>query len=576
MKSVKLLVAIVGVVGFAIAARLLAPASDTNLIDPLGNAFSPLPEGVVSTGAGLGVLLLGAWLLGKAAQAVGFSKITGYLVFGILASPKVGAAIFGEQIPWILSPAQRDNLTLVNELAIALIALTAGGEIQLDFVKRAFKSISLILLFEFTLVLVAITALMSVLLSQSPVFAEYGGLLTVILVSLVIAIVATANSPAVVIAIIGETRADGPMSRTALSVTVCKDLLLIIVFAVALAVATNAASSAKQAAMQEAAEAAAAGELSPEERRFLERADDAGEPMPDTAEQAVGEPSNIAADNPGENGGSGETTAPATADGGRTSDAGPPNAEQSSLPDANAPPSAPAESTESPSADSAPAERGSVLVKLTKQLGGSMLAGLIIGAGLAWYIRNINAALPIVVVLGSFGVALLSKELGLKTLIVGLAAGLTMANLYRQQSHALFERVEELSVPVYAIFFAVAGSKVDPGLLADVWVYVVLYVVLRAAAVWGGTGLGCKLAGTEKPASTWLWTAFVPQAGISLALAVVVSEQFAEFAFASQVFGILLSSIAINELLGPILFKFALGRAGETDAGTSAAEGHGH
>jgi Kef-type K+ transport system membrane component KefB len=540
-QSLKLLVAIVAVVGFAVAARLLAPSSPASLIDPLGNTFSPLPEGLLSTGAGLGVLLLGAWLLGKAAQAVGFSKITGYLVFGIIASPKVGEAVLGSGMPWILSEGQRDNLTLVNELAIALIALTAGGEIRLDFLKKAFKSISLILLFEFTLVLIAITALMSVLLEQTGVFAEYGGLATVVLVSAVIGIVATANSPAVVIAILGETRSDGPMSRTALSVTVCKDLLLIVVFAVALAVATNAASTAKAKVL---------AERGPQPAAQVEGVDTAeAGAVKGASERAARDVNGMAA-------GGADAGAAGVADEGQDDGAPGPTADAADA-----------------AGKGGRAAGGSVLTKLTKQLGGSMVAGLLIGMGLAWYIRTVNAALPIVLVLGSFGVALLSKELGLKTLIVGLSAGLTMANVYRQQAHGLFERVEELSVPVYAVFFAVAGAKVDPSLLAGLWVFVVLYVLLRGAAVWAGTGLGCKLAGVEAPGSRWVWTAFVPQAGISLALAVVVEEQFAAFAFSEKVFGILLSSIAINELLGPILFKFGLGRAGEAGGATPGSGG---
>ncbi len=503
---------------FAVLANVLEPAPGQSPIDPLGNTFEPISPDILATGTGLGVLLLGGWLLGKAAQRIGLSKITGYLVFGILSGPAVGAAITGNNTTWILTKGQVDNLTLVNELAIALIALTAGGEIRLDFLKEAFAKISAVLALEFTLVLAAVTALMSVLLSGNEVFAEYGGTTTVILVALVVGIVATANSPAVVIAIIGESNADGPMSRLALSVTVCKDLLLIIAFAIALAVATNAAATAKERAAQDDTPIPAAQELLQEESQ----------------------PTNNSTQPPGA-----DATNQTTNESDEDTDA---------LLDAD--------DTQTDQPDQL-AKKPSVTVALTKQLGGSMIAGIGLGLALAWYVAKVNARLPVVLVLGSFAVALIAEQLGLKTLIVGLSAGLTMANLYPKQAHDLFDHVEELSVPVYAIFFAVAGTKVDPKLLADVWVFVVLYVILRAAAVWAGTGLGCKIANVEPPASRWLWTAFVPQAGISLALAVVVADQFSEFAFSEKVFGILISAIAINELLGPILFKFGINKAGE-------------
>ena len=53
-------------------------------------------------------------------------------------------------------------------------------------------------------------------------------------------------------------------------------------------------------------------------------------------------------------------------------------------------------------------------------------------------------------------------------------------------------------------------------------------------------------------------------AGISLALATIVAAQFESFAFSDKIYAILLSSIAIHELIGPILFKFALEKAGES------------
>ena len=504
--------AIAALVAVAMFARILASppdqddpadpgAADAILTDALGETFEPPSIGLLETGTALGVLLLGAWLLGKIVSGFGLSKITGYLVFGILAGPGVGAWITGSEGTWLLTIAQQENLKLVNDLAIALIALTAGGEIKLSFVRKAFRSISMILSFEFTLVLVVVTGLMTVLLHNSGELADYGGLTTAILVALVVGVVATANSPAVVMAILSETRADGPMARTALSVTVCKDLLLIIVFAVALTLAAGAAADAKRSI---------------------------------TSSESVG-----------------STPVPVQVEG----------ADEAMGPDG-----APDQHLDAGELGEAPvSEQPSVVVKLTKQLGGSMVAGVFVGALLAFYARKVKSYLPIVLVLGSFAVALISKELGLKTLIVGLTAGLTMSNVFKSLADDVFHTIEELSVPVYALFFAVAGTKVDPSLLGDVWVFVVLLVALRLGAVWAGTGIGCKASGMEPPASRWIWTAFVPQAGISLALAIVVYDQFksADFQFADVVFNILLSSIAINERIGPILFKLGIFRSGE-------------
>ncbi|MFG0274720.1 MAG: cation:proton antiporter [Phycisphaerales bacterium] len=487
-QAIRIVGAIAVLIGFVFLAGYFrdsaAPPPATDLFGRPINAF---PEGLVSTAKAVGLLLLGGWLLGQLASTVGLSRITGYLVFGIIASPKVGEFLMGGSGRWILAAEQQPYLTLVNNLAIALIALTAGCKIDLRDIREAFRSISLILVFEFTLVLIAVTALLSVMLARNPIFAEYGGLLTVILVAAVVGVVATANSPAVVIAVLSETNAKGVMSSTSLSVTVCKDLLLIIVFALLLGLASNAASTAQAEAVS------------------------ASQPPPAVAAAVEGEPA-------------------------------------ASTPD-DLPPSD---------------QRGSILTKLTKQIGGSLLGGVGIGVALAMYLRRTDAYLAIILTLGSFAIALICAELGLKPLLVGLAAGLTIANRYKDYKPDLFRAIEQMSVPVYVLFFAVAGAKIDPRLVGEVWGYVAALVTLRALSIWVGTGVGCALSGVDAPASKWIWTAFVPQAGISLALAVVVAEEFQVFAFSDKIYAILLSSIAINELVGPVLFKIGLERAGET------------
>lgn len=469
MKSVaRILLVIATLVAIVIASNWFhATTSVSDAVDALGQPILKYPGGLVSTAKAIGLLLLGGWLMGLIASEIGFSKITGYLVFGILASPKVGAFLIGEDMRWVLSSSQQPYLVLVNDVAIVLIALTAGSKINLVEVRKRFAAITTILAFEFLIVLAAVVALMSFMLSRTDAFSEYGGLMTTVLVALVIGVVATANSPAVVIAVLNETKADGPLARTALAVTIWKDLVLIVVFAVALAMAVSAAAS--------------------------------GLPTPETGGAAL----------------------------------------------------------------EAAAKGPSIWVKVTKQIGGSMLMGGGIGVLLAWYIRRGFAHPAMLLTLGAFAITLISDELGLKPLVVGLAAGLMIANRYAQQKRSLQDAVEELSVPVYVLFFAVAGTKVDPALVSEVWGFVLALVTLRLGAVWAGTTLGCKVSGMEGPAARWMWTAFVPQAGISLALTVVVAEQFRGFGFADKVYAVLLSAIAFNELVGPVLFKYGLGRAKE-------------
>ena len=151
---------------FVLLVDQFSPASSgATLTDALGRAFSMPSSALMSTGTGFGVLLLGAWLIGRAAASIKLPKITGYLLFGIVVGPNTAPmvvealnAMFGLTIdpksaPTIIGKDELDYLKLVNDLAIALIALTAGSEIHLDFVKRMAKTILSVLILQVILIM---------------------------------------------------------------------------------------------------------------------------------------------------------------------------------------------------------------------------------------------------------------------------------------------------------------------------------------------------------------------------------------------------------------------------------------
>ncbi|MGD2121996.1 MAG: hypothetical protein PVJ76_09635, partial [Gemmatimonadota bacterium] len=82
----------------------------------------------------MGFVLLAATVAGSLAAQVGFPKITGFLAVGIMAGPSVSGLI-----PW----GALDELRLIEKFALALIALLAGGELKIDALRPAAKSIAL-------------------------------------------------------------------------------------------------------------------------------------------------------------------------------------------------------------------------------------------------------------------------------------------------------------------------------------------------------------------------------------------------------------------------------------------------
>ncbi|HKO93877.1 MAG TPA: sodium:proton exchanger, partial [Polyangiaceae bacterium] len=74
------------------------------------------------------------------------------------------------------------------------------------------------------------------------------------------------------------------------------------------------------------------------------------------------------------------------------------------------------------------------------------------------------------------------------------------------------------------------------------------------------------LAGDEPVLRRWGWSPLISQAGLTIGLSVVIMRAFPEFGEGFR--SLVIACVALNEMIGPVLFKFALDRSGETSAQT--------
>lgn len=429
------------------AMRVILCIAAVVLIAMLAHRQGEASDGLLAAGAAIGTLLLGAWFTGRLVALIGLPKITGYLIFGLAAGPYGLGAI---------TKSQLDYMTLINDFAVSLIALTAGGEIRLSLLRNAAKTISAILIFQIVAVLTGVTVLAYFTLPTLVPGVDFGPNAQLLIVALLIASVCALGSPAAVIAVLSETRARGPVADMTLAVTVCKDLVMIVIFAVVVSIATGVID-------------------------------------PDTTRSLVS---------------------------------------------------------------------GGTLRSIAVHLFGSLALGAGVGVVLAVWLRRVRVQLPLVVVFTCFGIAVVSETLHLEPLLVALSAGMLVLNVRGHEAEPLFDEVEELSVPVYCMFFALAGAKINPEALTSTWAMALLLVGMRVATVWAGTTAGTKLTGYKSP---WLPLGYLPQAGVSIALAYAVKGTLSDLPVISDaVFTLLLAAITCNEIAGPALLKLALVRSGET------------
>lgn len=399
----------------------------------------------------LGFLLLVSYLAGRAARVVSLPQITGYLIIGILVGPYVLGILPQEMV---------EEFRFVNGVALALIALSAGGELRIGSLRKRLRSIvtitTLQILFMFTLVAA------SVFLARGYIDFLRGEPPRVALaVALLFGLVAVAKSPATTVAIITEERAQGILTDTVLGITVLKDVIILILIAL-----------------------------------FIPLAAAIVDPTGGFSLHAVQE----------------------------------------------------------------------ILLAIL----GSLVVGLLLGWLVTQYLRRVREYRILFILGVAFLAVYLGERLHMESILIAMSAGFYVQNFSRQ-GRRLLHALEANSLPVYAIFFAVAGAGLNFTVLGTAWVIATSVILTRLFALWISTYLGARLAGDPPVLRRHAWMGFVAQAGVTLGIANIIRERFPIWGV--PVSTVIIAMIAVNQLVGPPAFRWAIIRAGESHVQNSGKKG---
>lgn len=202
------------------------------------------------------------------------------------------------------------------------------------------------------------------------------------------------------------------------------------------------------------------------------------------------------------------------------------------------------------------------LYPLIWQLVGSVALGFLVGLLLAsWATRVTEHGELLILVTGCVllcvGVALV---LELSTLLASLAVGATMVNL-SANSRRLYHAMSSSDPPFYAIFFVMAGSDLNLGLLKTMGMLGVVYVLARVTGKFVGAKLGARREGLEEMVQRLLGFGLIAQAGLALGLVVTINRRYPDLA--PSVATVVLAAVAISELVGPVAIRMAIVQSGE-------------
>jgi trehalose 6-phosphate synthase len=214
--------------------------------------------------------------------------------------------------------------------------------------------------------------------------------------------------------------------------------------------------------------------------------------------------------------------------------------------------------------DTGDRQGGQVLAQLAWEIGGAVAFGVLVGVVFALYLRYVGREITLVLLLVCGVLSQVGTTQQLQPLVAALAAGVVIENLAVAQGDALRAAVRRGAPPILVVFFVAVGVSLRLDAVATIGLSAIALSVVRLVFIRIGASAGVRFAGLPEPIATHGWTGLISQAGITLGLASVVATEFP--GWGSQMQLLLVASIAIHELVGPIFFRRGLAQAGELDA----------
>ena len=197
------------------------------------------------------------------------------------------------------------------------------------------------------------------------------------------------------------------------------------------------------------------------------------------------------------------------------------------------------------------------------EVGGAVLVGLAVGLPAAYLTGRLQPGEPSQV--EALGVVFLCGGLALAIhasfLLAAMIAGLVVANFARHHTRA-FHEIENVEWPFMVLFFVLAGASLDIAALPAIGSIGAVYMVLRIVGRIAGGWIGGVLTGLRADYRNWIGVALMPQAGVSLGMALIAATAFPDLRHEILVTAI--GTTIIFELLGPLATQWALARVDRT------------
>jgi len=216
---------------------------------------------------------------------------------------------------------------------------------------------------------------------------------------------------------------------------------------------------------------------------------------------------------------------------------------------------------------------GTVLEGPILEIAGAIVLGAILGLLTGYFTRKVTGEDGILAV--SVGAILicggLANYLHLSLILANLTLGMIYVNVFTVANKKAYRAIQSVSLPIYIIFFFMAGASLQIKLLPAMGVLGLVYLLCRMGGLIGGAFLGAVLSKQSRIIRNYLGLGILSQAGVAIGLSILAAGEFDTLGpdgryLAVAVVNTIAATTIFFEIIGPIGTRIAISKAGEAGA----------
>ena len=211
-------------------------------------------------------------------------------------------------------------------------------------------------------------------------------------------------------------------------------------------------------------------------------------------------------------------------------------------------------------------------------IGGAVLAGVLIGLLYTRLVRWINAGSEVLILTVGFVIltAGVADFLKISPIMTNMIFGVTFCNLNPLRIRRIQDALTNFTPPIYVLFFVLVGARLKVSLLPQMGLLGLLYIILRAFGKFFGAYFGARISHAPKVVQRYLGLGLFSQAGVAVGLSLAAANILntpETKGLGDTIINVIAATTFVVQIIGPPLTRLAVIKSGEADPEVLAKKG---